>query len=205
MSEDQIDKLLDRVASGSQSAVRQLVTCHRVQLHKMVAARIDVRLRSRLDPSDVVQDVLTEASYRLPDYSRERKLPFYPWLHQMARDRIIELHHQHVNVQKRSITREAAHAPLLGDESITSILNKLPAANQTPSDVAARKEMTDSVRMRLAELDESTREVLLMRYVEQMKIRDIAAALDLTESAIKSRHVRGLRKLAAALEREGQA
>ena len=203
ISECKINELLDQVERGSRSAVQQLVSTHRARLRKMVVARMDVRLQSRLDPSDVVQDVLTEASHRLPKFSRDRVLPFYPWLHQIARDRLIELHHQHVTAQKRSINRETVHAVLLGDESITSIINRLPAANASPSDMAARKEMTNTIRTLLGELDEATREVLLMRYVEQMKIREIAAALNLTESAIKSRHVRGLRKLAAAMECEG--
>jgi RNA polymerase sigma-70 factor (ECF subfamily) len=42
----------------------------------MVAVRFDRRLAARIDPSDVVQESRLDAVQRLPDYLRERPLPF---------------------------------------------------------------------------------------------------------------------------------
>ena len=46
----------------------------------MVAVRVGRRLAARIDPSDVVQEILLDASRMLGAYLRERLLPFYPWL-----------------------------------------------------------------------------------------------------------------------------
>jgi DNA-directed RNA polymerase specialized sigma24 family protein len=64
----------------------------------MVAVRIDPRLAARVDPSDVVQETLTEAHRRLDDYLAARPVPFYPWLRQLVRDRLADLHRRATEV-----------------------------------------------------------------------------------------------------------
>ncbi len=56
----------------------------------MVELRLDPKLRSRVDPSDVVQEVHLEACRRLSAYLLERPLPFRLWLRQIAYDRTVK-------------------------------------------------------------------------------------------------------------------
>jgi RNA polymerase sigma-70 factor (ECF subfamily) len=86
------DELLRRTAQGNAAARDQLLARHRDRLRKLIAYRMDRRLAARVDPSDIVQEVLVEASRKLPDYLQQRPLPFYPWLRQIAADRLVELH-----------------------------------------------------------------------------------------------------------------
>ena len=72
----------------------------------MIAARLDRRLAPRLDPSDVVQETLADAARRLPDYLRDRPLPFYPWLFRLAADRVARTHRDHVASTVRGIGQE---------------------------------------------------------------------------------------------------
>jgi DNA-directed RNA polymerase specialized sigma24 family protein len=53
----------------------------------MVGVRLDRRLLARLDPSDVVQEVLLETHEKLDDYLRDPP-PFYPWLRRIAWQRL---------------------------------------------------------------------------------------------------------------------
>jgi RNA polymerase sigma-70 factor (ECF subfamily) len=100
------DELVDRACDGDQDARQQLLVRHRKRLRQMVALRMDRRLMARVDPSDVVQEALTDAAQELSDYLRDRPLPFYPWLRQLAWERLIELHRRHLHAQKRSVRRE---------------------------------------------------------------------------------------------------
>ena len=79
-----ITELLDRAARGDSSATDKLLTCNRDRLVRMVEVRMDARMASRVDPSDVVQETMTVAAARLPVYLVERPIPFYPWLRQIA-------------------------------------------------------------------------------------------------------------------------
>src|SRR5262249_61746073 len=85
------EHLLERVAAGDSAARDQLLQRHRRRLGRMVAVRFDPRLAARVDPSDVVQETLAEAAANLDRYLRERPLPFYPWLRQLAQRRVVDL------------------------------------------------------------------------------------------------------------------
>src|SRR5437763_1411592 len=98
------DLLLDRAASGDGTARRQLLDKHRRRLRRMIALRLDRRLAARVDPSDVVQEALADAGRKLDGYLRDRPLPFYPWLRQLAWERLVKLHRRHT-AGKRDVAR----------------------------------------------------------------------------------------------------
>ena len=189
--------LVNRANSGDADAARQLMQAHDERLRKMVRARLDQRLHARIDPSDVVQDVLLEATRKLGDYGKQQTLPFYLWLRQIACDRLFELHRQHIHVEKRTVKREERELLSLSNESVDLLAERIPCPQSTPSAQLIRKELRRRIREAVDKLPILDRELLMMRYVEQMKLRDIASALSLTESAAKSRHVRALEKMSS--------
>jgi RNA polymerase sigma-70 factor (ECF subfamily) len=69
----------------------------------------------------------------------------------------------------------------------------------TPASAAIRQEMERKVQEAIARLAEDDREIILMRYVEQLPNQDVAAALDLTEAAASMRCLRAVRRLQALL------
>ena len=98
--------MLDRAGHGDARARQLLLERHRARLRRMVAVRLDRRVAARVDPSDLVQETLAEAAARLSDYLRRRPLPFYPWLRQIAWDRLVEAHRRHLRAGRRSVARE---------------------------------------------------------------------------------------------------
>src|SRR3954468_18553577 len=92
---DETDLILRDAARGDQAAVRSLLERHRERLRRMVALRLDSRVAARVDPSDGVQEALIDAARKLADYERDRPLPFYPWLHRLAAERLAAVHRKH--------------------------------------------------------------------------------------------------------------
>jgi RNA polymerase sigma-70 factor (ECF subfamily) len=86
------DELLDRARDGDVRSRDQLLDRHRQALLQLVRHRLDRRISARVDASDVVQDVLLEASRRLSEYLLSPGLPFHLWLRGLARDRMIDVH-----------------------------------------------------------------------------------------------------------------
>jgi RNA polymerase sigma-70 factor (ECF subfamily) len=162
----------------------------------MVAVRADPRLAARVDPSDVVQEALAEAAAKLDRYLRERPLPFYPWLRQLAQNRLIDLHRRHVRARRRSVTREEG-ALDLPDPS--ALADRLFAHQSSPSAGLHRRERRDRVRAALAALPDQDREVLVLRVLEELPAKEIAAVLGIGEAAVRSRQVRALGRLKALL------
>ncbi|HZT80702.1 MAG TPA: sigma-70 family RNA polymerase sigma factor [Gemmataceae bacterium] len=197
------EELLRRGAAGDGAARQQLLTRHRTRLRQMIAARLDRRLAARLDPSDVVQEVLVEAHQRLDDYLRRRPVPFYPWLRQIAWQRLVKLH-QHHHAQKRGVGREEHPELPLSGEALGRMADRLTASAASPSHQAVREEARRRVREALAALPERDREVLVLRYLEQLSPGEIAAVLGISEGAAKTRHTRALLRLHAELAGEDE-
>jgi RNA polymerase sigma-70 factor, ECF subfamily len=192
------EHLLEQAAAADGAAREQLLQRHRRRLGRMVAVRFDPRLAARVDPSDVVQETLAEASANLDRYLRERPLPFYPWLRQIAQRRLIELHRRHVQAGRRSVTREVG-LPGLPDHSALALADRLFARASSPSARLRRQERRDRVRAALAALPEQDREVLVLRILEALPTRDTAAVLGISEVAVRSRQVRALDRLKVLL------
>ena len=196
------DELLRRVAAGDAHARSQLLARHRQRLRHMIEVRLDRRLRPRIDPSDIVQDALTEAAQKLSDYARRRPLPFYPWLRRLAWERLLQVHRRHVRAQRRSVRREDFGGLPLPEDSAGDLAERLAARGSSPSERLRHSEQRQRVQQALARLGPADREVLVLRYLEDLSTAEIAAVLELTESAVKMRQLRALQRLRDLLDDE---
>jgi RNA polymerase sigma-70 factor (ECF subfamily) len=196
------DELLRRATQGDDDARQRLLDRHRGRLRQMVAVRVDRRLSARVDPSDVVQEALAEASRHLDDYLRDRPIAFYPWLRQFAWERLVALHRRHVLAGKRSVTREECNDVLLSDESTGALADRLLAPGTSPSHRVLRDELLDRVRDALTRLTPKDREVLVMRHLEQLSTGEVAALLGISQGAVMTRQTRALVRLRALLDDE---
>lgn len=199
----QIQDLLDRARQGEAAAVEQLLKRHREPLRRLIGLRLDPALAQRLDASDVVQDVLLEASRRLSDYLRNPVMPFHLWLRHMAQDHVIDAHRRHRQAQRRSLDREQSLRPAgLADQSSIQLAAQLFDQELTPASAAIRNELQRRLEAAIADLDPDDREVILMRHFEQLSNQEVATVLGLSEAAASMRHLRALRRLRALLAPE---
>src|SRR5262249_41138649 len=68
--------LLDRFDQGDKRALSQLLVRYRADMHAIIEARLDPRVRGRVDPSDVVQQAQMEVVRRIDDFLKRRPMPF---------------------------------------------------------------------------------------------------------------------------------
>jgi len=166
----------------------------------MVALRIDRRIAPRVDPSDVVQEALADAAQSLSDYLRDRPLPFYPWLRQVTWERLLQLHRWHLLAKRRSVTREQIQIFDVTDGSGAVLAERLVNSGSSPSARLLAAELRERVRAALEALEPHDREVLVLRYLEQLATKEVAAVLGITEAAVKTRHRRALERLRRRLD-----
>ena len=197
---DRTRELLAAARDGDPKAVDGLMDRHRDALRKLVDHRMDRAIARRVDASDVVQDVLFEASTRLAKYLDQPTLPFHLWLRQLARDRLIDMHRRHRKAQRRSVDRER---PLVSrahsDQSSLDLIARLADVELTPAAASIRREMQLRFVEAIEELGEDDREILQMRHFEQLTNSEAALALELSPAAAGMRHLRALRRLKVQL------
>ena len=192
--------LIERANHGDAAACEQLLGVHRDRLRKMVSLRMDRRLAARVDASDIVQEALAEASRCLADYLQCRPLPFYPWLRRLAWERLVAINRQHVQASKRSVAREERYGAAGSDSSAIALVDRLAAQHSSPSEQMTNAELRKRVQGALATLEPQDREILVLRYLEQLSTHEAAAVLGLTDSGVKSRLMRALIRMREMLD-----
>ena len=150
-----LHELIDQASRGDGGARQELLERYRDTLRRMVASRLDRRLTSRIDPSDVVQETLAVASRRLDLYLRDRAIPFLGWLRQIAGERIIDMHRRHIFARRRSITREI-RGSARPDDPEDDRVHRLMASDTSPSNRMSQQELRDRVTKALANLSRAT-------------------------------------------------
>jgi RNA polymerase sigma-70 factor (ECF subfamily) len=192
-------ELVQQAAGGDADAANQLLERHRAALRRMIALRLDRGVAQRVDASDVVQDVLLEASRRLADYLRDPKMPFHLWLRHLAQDRMIDLHRRH-HAQRRDVGRERPlQARGSSEQSSLDLAAQLSDQELTPAAANIRKELAQRFVAALDQLEEPDREIIVMRHIEQLGNSEVAEALQLSPAAAGMRYLRALRRLRSLL------
>jgi RNA polymerase sigma-70 factor (ECF subfamily) len=187
--------LLRRAGDGDAAARAELLHRYRARLRRMIALRMDRRVAARVDASDIVQDTLNNAYSRLPEYFADPQLAFYPWLRRIAWDRLLDIYRTHIDAEKRSVLKEHPWTPNLNDETVAELAQSIVASSINPGRRAMLDEMQARTKAALMELKPHDREILVLRYLEQLEVEEIASVLEISQTAVTSRHIRALQRL----------
>lgn len=190
------EQLLARLEQGDASALERLVALHRVYLKRLIDLRMEVELRVRVDPSDVVQETQLVVIQRIDDFLRRRPTSFRIWMRRKALEQLVNLRRRHL-AAKRSVRRDLR----LSDASTLAIARRLLA--DRPSQAMQRKELAQQVRSAIQRLSEIDREVLLLRHVEELSNIEVAELLELDPATARKRHGRAVRRLGEQLIESG--
>ncbi|HEY7120492.1 MAG TPA: sigma-70 family RNA polymerase sigma factor [Tepidisphaeraceae bacterium] len=190
--------LLDEVRRGDRLALDRLLTRSRPKLLAFVDDHLDPRLRPRLDPSDVVQEVQLEVVRRMDDYLRRRPMPFHLWVRKTAYERLLNLRRDHQRA-RRTLDREVP----LPERSSLLMVRPLLHGSASPSRQAEAREFADRVGRAVAELSDRDREILTMRHAEELSYEEIGHLLEIEPTAARKRYGRALIRLQTVLSAHG--
>jgi RNA polymerase sigma-70 factor (ECF subfamily) len=189
-------RLIERAAGGEAAPLEALLDRHRDRLRRMVALRMDRRMKSRLDPSDVLQEAFLEATVRLPEYAKDPSIPFFLWLRLLTGQRLQVLHRRHLGAQRRDAGREVAlDAAGLPGATSAAMAAGLLGRDTRPSEAAARSERRARLQQAIDRMDPIDREVLALRHFERLTNAEAARVLGLSEGAVGVRHFRAVKRL----------
>ena len=167
--------LVARCQQSDREAQRQFYELHHRQIF-----RLTVRMVGRQDADDVTQQVFLTALRKIGTFSGRSRLS--TWLYRVAVNECL----QHLRRRRRH------HAASLEDDTI-----------DTAAPSSSRSEDTELLEGALARLDADLRTTFLLREVEQLSYREIAAATQISEGTVASRLNRARRLLCQHLRALG--
>ena len=193
-------RLLERARAGDPDARNALFARHRARLGRMVEMRLDPRLQSRIDASDVIQDAYLDVMTRLDAYLRAPKVPLFLWLRLVVGERLRKLHQHHLGTQRRDAGLEVSlYRGALPAASSAALAAQLLGRHTSPTQAAVRAERLLRLQEALNSLDPLDREVLSLRHFEELNRAETAQVLGIGESAAAKRYLRALKRLKATL------
>jgi RNA polymerase sigma-70 factor (ECF subfamily) len=189
-------RLVERARAGDPAAAGEALDRHRARLRRMVEARLDRRVRGRVDPSDVLQDGLADAVAEFPAYLADPRLPLFLWLRLVVGDRLAKAHRDHLGAQARDAAREVSlyRGPMPAASS-AALAAHLLGRETSPTQAAVRAERLLRLQAALNALDPVDREVLSLRHFEELTHAEAAGVLEIGEAAAAKRYVRALKRL----------
>jgi RNA polymerase sigma-70 factor, ECF subfamily len=194
------DVLIANAQAGDRAAAARLFDRHRGRLRKMMEVRLDRRLQSRVDPSDIVQEVYIEMARSIPQYQPQPQVPFYFWLRALACGKLSSIHRQHLGTQKRMPQLEVPlHRGALPHASSASLAQQILGTTTSPTQFAQRAELQVKLQDALNEMDPLDREILVLRHFEELANTEIAKLLGIEKAAASKRYLRALRRLREVL------
>jgi RNA polymerase sigma-70 factor (ECF subfamily) len=193
-------RLLEQARTGDQTALNELFGRHRVRLRRMVDLRLDRRLQSRIDASDVIQEAYVDAVRRLDEYLRRPDYPLFLWLRLIVGERLLKLHRYHLGTRMRSAELEVSiYRGALPAATSAALAAQLLGKHTSPTQAAVRAERMLRLQEALNSLDPMDREVLSLRHFEDLSLAETARSLEIQEAAAAKRYIRALKRLKAVL------
>jgi RNA polymerase sigma-70 factor (ECF subfamily) len=174
----------------------RLLETHRDRLHRMVALRLDERLRGRVDPSDVIQETFLETLRRKAEYNCDPEpMPPFLWLRFLTLQQLQLVHRRNLQTAARDPRREVSlHAGPFPAASSAALAAQLLGHDTRASEAALRAERKLRLLEALETMDAVDREVLVLRHLEQLTNGECARVLGLQESATTKRFIRALKR-----------
>ena len=191
---------LERLKDGGEKALAELFSEYRDRLERLVDFRLDQRLSSRVDPSDVLQEAYIEIARRYREYVNAPNVSFYVWIRQMTMQALIDIQRRHFGL-KRTPQQEVNLKRTSSESTSDSICQILGSQLTSPSGAAIRAEEIRQLHVALASMDEIDREVLALRHFEHLGNGEVAETLGLTATAASNRYIRAMTRLGEIMQR----
>ena len=178
----EIDKVVRRAQQGDQDAFAMLVEEYQGPVYRLA-------LKMGLSPADAeeaAQEAFVAAWKGLPGFRGDSQ--FSTWLYRLTGNAAVDL-----------LRREKRHSGAADIDERTDIA----AEGADPAEAAEAKSEREAVAQAMAELTPEYREILLLRYMQELDYGEIAAALSVPTGTVKSRINRAKAQLKEILLRQG--
>jgi RNA polymerase sigma-70 factor (ECF subfamily) len=199
-SPSEVTHLIDRLRAGDRQALAELFHGYRERLRRMVELRMDARLRTRLDASDILQEAYLDLAGDLDAYRADRKLQPLLWMRLHVGRRLTMLHRRHLGTAMRDAGLEISlYREALPQASSAALASMLLGRHTSPTQAAQRAERLLRIQEALNTLDPIDREVLALKHFEELSRAETAEVLSISPEAAAKRYFRALKRLKEVL------
>jgi RNA polymerase sigma-70 factor (ECF subfamily) len=189
--------LLAQARQGRRDCLGALLELYRNYLYLLARTQIDLHLRARANPSDLVQETFLRACRHFGQFRGSSEKELLGWLRRILVRSLARLVEQQIQAQKRDVRREVSvdRQRALLNRSSEHFELALAASHSSPSAQAQRRELVALVADQLARLAPGYRDVIVLRNLEGLSFDEVARRMGRTPGAVRVLWLRALDKL----------
>jgi len=184
--------LIRRCLAGDSTAWDDIVRTHTRRIYNLCYRFTG----SSHDAEDLTQEVFIKLYRTLKSYE-SGKGGFVTWVSTLTRNLLVD----HYRSSKQDRLTDPLEATGEGEEETLSLADKLADTRPSPEARVGQLDKQALVQGALRQLSPELREAVILRDLQDMDYREIAAVLKVPEGTVKSRINRGRTELARLLER----
>ena len=179
---DSEENIIKDAVRGDTAAFGLLYDHYQPAIYRFVV----VKVGRREDAEDITHQVFMNAWQNIKQY-RHRGHPFSSWLYRIARNQVID----HYRAHKDNVSIESIEIDQLG----------IAATSSSQADLSLKLDL-EKVMRALRKLKQEYQDIILLRFVEELSIREAAAAMKKSEGAVKLMQHRAMKELKNLLGEE---
>jgi RNA polymerase sigma-70 factor (ECF subfamily) len=194
-----VSRLIRNARQKEPGALDQLLVSYRNYLRLLARTGINQSLQGKADPSDLVQETLLKAHQHFEQFRGQTEAELAAWLRQILARNLADLVRRYRIADARQVSRERSLEEMIANSS--AALNHLLAGHgNSPSHSAERREMSVVLADALADLSADSREVILLRSIEERDWDEVAKTMGRSPGAVRLLWARALKRLRPLIE-----
>ena len=172
-----IKERIQQVRDGDQRAFEDIVEFYKDKVFQLCYRM----LGDRYEAEDVAQEAFLRAYVNIHTFQMNRK--FSTWLYRIATNLCID----RIRKEKPDFYLDAAVA---GTEGL-DMYSQIPSAEKLPEEELENLELKERVQLEIQKLPEKYRAAIVLKYVDELSLKEISEILHLPIGTVKTRIHRG--------------
>ncbi|MBM7716201.1 RNA polymerase sigma factor SigW [Siminovitchia sp. FSL H7-0308] len=172
-----VNQRIKQVIKGDQEAFGEIVEIYKDKIFSLCFRM----LGNRHEAEDIAQEAFIRAYTNIESFQQNRK--FSTWLYRIATNLCID------RIRKKK-PDYFLDAEIAGTEGLT-LYSQLPSSGKTPDAAVETLEIQEIVQREIMRLPDKYRSVIVLRYIDDLSLNEIAEVLELPLGTVKTRIHRG--------------
>lgn len=177
-------ELLEQAIAGDRVALEELLVTRHEQLLRHIDLKISSRLRSKVAPEDILQQTYMQAFKAIERFKPGGPGSFFAWLKTIATNKLIDASRKR---EREPVASVRAKAPGGSGSSsgYQSLFGLVANSSPAPGNQAMVDELLGAFHVALANLPDNYRQVVQLRYLEDLPLDEVAKQLGITSGAAR--------------------
>lgn len=172
-----VNQRIKQVLKGDQEAFGEIVEIYKDRIFSLCYRM----LGNRHEAEDIAQEAFVRAYVNIESFQLNRK--FSTWLYRIATNLCID------RIRKKK-PDYFLDAEIAGTEGLT-LYSQLAATGKPPDAEVETLELQEIVQSEIMRLPDKYRSVIILRYIDDLSLNEIAEALEMPLGTVKTRIHRG--------------